>query len=98
LSYDPHQHLRFFLAIDLALPAIRTALAMLQVLVLDLDFLCATECLSPVAPVPLGRGGGELSSGCGPASFPGSSDFGSTAFVFSVFRGRTSIAARAELF
>src|SRR5262249_12583000 len=41
--------------IDIALPAIRTAIAMLQVLVLDLDFLCATECLSPVSPVSLGR-------------------------------------------
>src|ERR1700733_1269836 len=55
LSYDPHQHLRFFLAVDIALPAIRAAISMLQFLVVDLDLLRATECLSPVAPVSLGR-------------------------------------------
>ena len=90
LPHDPHQRLRLFLAVHFSLAAFRAAVAVHRVLVRDVDLLRAAKRSGAVAPMS------------GRRRFAGIrlcprrlriSGFSSTALVFSVFRGRTSLAA-----
>ena len=52
LSHDPHQHFGLLLPVDIALPALRTPIAVLQFLMRNAHLLRSGEGLGAVAPVP----------------------------------------------
>src|ERR1017187_557045 len=55
MSDDPHQHLRLFLPVYVAFPTLRTAVAVRQLLVLDVNLPHTTKCLCSIAAVSGGR-------------------------------------------
>src|ERR1019366_746400 len=56
LYHNPHQHLRLFLSVYVPFSTLRAAVPVLQILVSDVDLLCAAKRLGAIASVSRRRG------------------------------------------